>query len=155
PIKREPSPAYPTGRRPRVRVAREWCMLADRVQSNFPNGVWLPDCLRALCDYLDAHGYPLSSCFEICDWGRQDAASWFPGDPVAQRQVAIFGRGSTGSSYALWLVPTANPDEAPVVHLGSEGEFFVLAANAFEFCRLPAVGYSEVEYDDLAEPPAE
>ena len=129
-------------------------MLADVVQSNFPERVKLPDCLRAVCDYLDAHGYPISGCFEICDWGRKDAAGWFRNDPAAQRQVAIFGRGSTGSSYALWLVPNANPDEAPIVLFGSEGEFIVLASNAFEFCRLLGLGYSEVESDDLTAPPA-
>ncbi len=130
-------------------------MLADVVQSNFPEGVKLPDCLRAVCDYVDAHGYPLSGCFEICDWGRKDAEGWFPNDPVTRRQVAIFGRGSTGSSYALWLVPNANPDEAPVVVFGSEGEFIVLASNAFEFCRLLGLGYNEVEWDNLAAPPPE
>ena len=129
-------------------------MLADVVQSNFPERVKLPDCLRAVCDYLDAHGYPISGCFEICDWGRKDAAGWFRNDLAAQRQVAIFGRGSTGSSYALWLVPNANPDEAPIVLFGSEGEFIVLASNAFEFCRLLGLGYLEVESDDLTTPPS-
>ncbi|MBL9082813.1 MAG: hypothetical protein JNK76_13450 [Planctomycetales bacterium] len=130
-------------------------MLADIVQSNFPEGVKLPDCLRALCDYLDTHGYPISGCFEICDWGRRDAEGWFPNDPVTRSQVAIFGRGSTGSSYALWLVPTSDPENAPVVLFGSEGEFLVLAPNAFEFCRLLGLGYTEVESDDLSKPPAE
>jgi hypothetical protein len=130
-------------------------MLADVVQSNFPEGVKLPDCLRAVCDYLDAHGYPLSGCFEVCDWGRKDAEGWFPNDAQTRSKVAIFGRGSTGSSYALWLVPNADPDEAPVVLFGSEGEFIVLASNAFEFCRLLGLGYDEVESDDLAAPPAE
>ncbi len=130
-------------------------MLANVVQSNFPDGVKLPDCLRAVCDYLDAHGYPLSGCFEICDWGRKDAEQWFPNDATTRNKVAIFGRGSTGSSFALWLVPIANPDEAPVVLFGSEGEFIVLASNAFEFCRLLGVGYNEVESDDLATPPSE
>lgn len=130
-------------------------MLADIVQSNFPEGVKLPECLRTVCDYLDAHGYPLSGCFEICDWGRKDAQGWFPNDEATQRQVAIFGRGSTGSSFALWLVPNANPEEAPVVVFGSEGEFIVLASNALEFCRLLGLGYNEVEDDDLAAPPAE
>ncbi len=130
-------------------------MLADVVQSNFPDGVQLPKCLRVVCDFLDAHGYPLSGCFKICDWGREDAEGWFPGDETTRNQVAIFGRGSTGSSFALWLVPNANPDEAPVVLFGSEGEFIVLARNAFEFCRLLGSGYNEVEFDDLAKPPAE
>ena len=129
-------------------------MLAHTVQSNFPDGVSLPKCLRMVCDYLDAYGYPLSGCFEICDWGRKDAEGWFPNDPTMQRQVAIFGRGSTGSSYALWLVPNANPDEAPVVLFGSEGEFIVLASNALEFCQLLGLGYAEVEYDDLTALPA-
>jgi hypothetical protein len=79
---------------------------------------------------------------------------WFPNDAATQRHVATFGKGSTGSSYALWLIPTSDPDEAPVVLFGSEGEFLVLASNAFEFCRLLGLGYDEVEYDDLAAPPA-
>lgn len=130
-------------------------MLADVVQSNFPDGVMLPDCLRAVCDYVDVHGYPISGCFEICDWGRKESESWFPNDPVTRSQVPIFGRGSTGSSYALWLVPTPDPNDAPVVLFGSEGQFVVLASNAFEFCRLLGLGYTEVEYDDLVGPPAE
>jgi hypothetical protein len=130
-------------------------MIADVVQSNFPEGVRLPECLRAVCDYLDAHGYPISGCFEICDWGKKDAEEWFPNDPATRRRVAIFGKGSTGSSYALWLVPNPNPDEAPVVLFGSEGEFIVLTSNAFEFCRLLGLGYDEVESDDLATPPSE
>ncbi len=96
-------------------------MLADVVQSNFPEGVKLPDCLQTVCDYVDIHGYPLSGSFEICDWGRKDAEGWFPNDAATRSQVTIFGRGSTGSSYALWLVPNRNPDEAPVVVFGSEG----------------------------------
>lgn len=135
--------------------AQELDMLADVVQSNFQEGVKLPECLRALCDYLDAHGYPLSGCFEICDSGRKYAEAWFPNDPATRCKVAIFGTGSTGSSYALWLIPNANPNEAPVVLFGSEGEFIVLASNAFEFCRLLGLGYNEVEYDNLTAPPAE
>ena len=130
-------------------------MLADVVQSNFPEGVQLPQCLRTLCDYLDVRGYPLSGCFEICDRGKKDAEGWFPGDAETQDKIAIFGRGSTGSSYALWLVPNPNPYGAPVVLLGSEGEFLVLASNALEFCRLLGLGYSEVESDDLSGPPQE
>jgi hypothetical protein len=130
-------------------------MLADTVQSNFPNGVKLPECLRALCDYLDAKGYPLSGCFKICTWGRKDAEGWFRKDEATRNQVAIFGRGSTGSSYALWLVPTTNPDEAPVVVFGPEGDFIVLAVNALEFCRLLGLGYNELEWDDMTAPSPE
>lgn len=134
---------------------RELSMLADVVQSNFPAGVKLLDFLRAVCDYVETHSYPVSGCFEICNWGRKDAEGWFPNDAATQSQVAIFGRGSTGSSYALWLTPNPNPDEAPVVVFGSEGEFVALASNAFEFCRLLGLGYDEVEYDDLSVPPTE
>ena len=130
-------------------------MLADVVQSNFPEGVKLPDCLQTVCDYVDIHGYPLSGSFEICDWGRKDAEGWFPNDAATRSQVTIFGRGSTGSSYALWLVPNRNPDEAPVVVFGSEGDSIVLATNALEFCRLLGLGYNELEWDDLAARPSE
>jgi len=130
-------------------------MLAELVQSNFPEGVALPACLRAVCDYLDAHSYPISGCFEICKHGRQAVEGWFPGAPDIQRQIAVFGNGSTGSLYALWLAPCPNAEAAPVVLLGSEGEFTALAGNALEFCRLLGLGYGEIEYDDLTTPPGD
>jgi hypothetical protein len=68
--------------------------------------------------------------------------------------VAIFGHGSTGSSYALWLTKNPNPNEAPVVVFGSEGELIVLASNALEFCRLLGLGYDELEWDDLTAAPS-
>ncbi|MCA9076460.1 MAG: hypothetical protein KDA93_15650 [Planctomycetaceae bacterium] len=68
-------------------------------------------------------------------------------------QFAVFGNGSTGSTYALWLRETRNSDLAPVVLLGSEGDFLVLASNADEFCRLLGCGYDELEWDDLTQPP--
>lgn len=127
-------------------------MLAEIVASKFPPGVALPEGVRVLCDYLDTHGYPLSGCFEISRIGREDVESWFPDDEAMQQQFAVFGRGSTGSTYALWLRDTQDASAAPVVVLGSEGEFLVLATDCREFCRLLGCGYDELEWDKLTEP---
>ncbi len=127
-------------------------MLADSVKATFPEGVALPAPIRALCDFLDANGYPLSGCFEISTRGQDDMAEWFPDDAAMQRQFAVFGRGSTGSVYALWLLPGKDSDNSPVIVLGSEGDFLVLAVNAWEFCRLLGCGYEELEWDDLEQP---
>ncbi len=127
-------------------------MIADSVQSCFPEGVRLPDPLRCICDFLDANGYPISGCFEINTRG-DDAASWFPNDIAMQRQIAVFGNSSTGSSYALWLTHASDPAEAPVVMLGSEGDFKVLAESPAAFCQLLTCGYDELEWDDLSSTP--
>ena len=130
-------------------------MLADDVESKFPLGIALPDPIRSLCDYLDTNGYPLSGCFEISTIGDADMQAWFPDDSAMQRRFAVFGRGSTGSVYAIWLRDGTDVDSSPVIVLGSEGELLVLAANSMEFCRLLGCGYNELEWDDLTQPSPE
>ncbi|XZE36062.1 hypothetical protein SH501x_001614 [Pirellulaceae bacterium SH501] len=127
-------------------------MLANNVHSKFPPDVALPLGVRALCDYLDANGYPISGCFEISTIGDEDMAAWFPNDTKMQHRFALFGRGATGSVYALWLRDGNDPDNAPVVVLGSEGEMLVLATECSDFCRLLGCGYDELEWDDLTKP---
>jgi len=124
----------------------------ERVQDGFPPGVRVPDAVATLCEYLDLYGYPLSGSFEISHNGMMDAESWFS-DVEARRQIGIFGRGSTGSSYAIWLTNSPDADEAPVVVLGSEGEFLALATSPLEFCRLLGCGYDELEWADFAGAP--
>ena len=127
-------------------------MLANDVESKFPPNVSLPLGVRTLCDFLDQNGYPISGCFEISKIGDDDMAAWFPNDTEMQHRFAVFGRGSTGSVYALWLRDGNDADTAPVIVLGSEGELRVLATNSLEFCRLLGCGYDELEWDDLTKP---
>ncbi len=126
-------------------------MLATDVLAQFPPSVAMPAPIRALCDYVDKYDYPLSGAFEISTWGRDDIASWFPGDLAMQQHFAVFGRGSTGSTYALWLRDNIDSNQAPMVVLGSEGDHKVLAVNSLEFCRLLGCGYNELEWDDLTQ----
>ena len=130
-------------------------MLADDVESKFPRGITMPDTIRALCDYLDTNGYPLSGCFEISTIGDDDMQAWFPNDPAMQRRFVVFGRGSTGSVYAIWLRDGTDVDSSPVIVLGSEGELLVMAETPMEFCRLLGCGYNELEWDDLTQPSPE
>ena len=130
-------------------------MLASDVESKFPPGVEMPDPIRALCGYLDQYDYPLSGCFEISTIGDDDMQTWFPNDLAMQRAFAVFGRGSTGSIYAVWLRDGSNIELCPVVVLGSEGELLVLATDSLQFCRLLGCGYNELEWDDLTLPSPE
>ncbi|PQO45049.1 hypothetical protein [Blastopirellula marina] len=127
-------------------------MIFQAVQDRFPPGVTLPLPLRSLCDFLDSHGYPIRGCFEI-NIRDGEAQSWFPGDEAMQNQIAVFGNGSTGSIYALWLAQTTDADRAPVVMLGSEGDFKALATSPLEFCRLLGCGYDELDWDNLSSEP--
>lgn len=129
--------------------------LAGEVESKFPRGTSMPDAIRSLCDYIDTNGYPLSGCFEISTIGDDDMRAWFPNDPTMQQEFAVFGRGSTGSVYAIWLQDGIDVDSSPVVVLGSEGELLVMAADSIQFCRLLGCGYNELEWDDLTKPAAQ
>lgn len=130
-------------------------MLADYVESKFPNGIRLPKVIRILCDFIDTNGYPLSGCFEISTIGDDDMRAWFPTDMRMQQSFAVFGRGSTGSVYAIWLQDGTDVESSPIVVLGSEGELLVMATDPKQFCRLLGCGYNELEWDDLSKPSAE
>jgi len=134
----------------------EFCdMLASAVESKFPPGFKVPAPIKALCDYIDEHGYPLSGCFEISTIGDADMEAWFPGDTSMQHSFAVFGRGSTGSVYAIWLLDGIAIKDCPVVTLGSEGELLVFATDSLQFCRLLGCGYNELEWDDITLPSPE
>lgn len=119
-------------------------MLADEIQAGFPAGTTLPKELRRLCEFADAHGREVSGNFEFDTDGQNSARAWFGGDAAAAGRFAVFGQGPDGSLYALWLYEGPDAFRAPVVLLDSEGDGnAVVAADARDFVRLLAIGYSE------------
>ena len=128
---------------------------ADRIEAEFPPGVKMPDELRKLCDFLDRTDYPISGCMRLRPEGAALKA-WFGDGSEAWRQLAGFGAGPDGSTLALWLYGGPDVLQAPVVHLGSEGDHLTVIADNFrEFLSLFAIGYDELGFDDLEQPPEE
>lgn len=131
-------------------------MNPEQIEATFPLGHRLPGPIISICEFLEAHGYSISGCFELSSIGMNDLKGWFPGRPDVYQQFLPFGRGACGDIYALWLHDSEiRPDTAPVVMFGSEGELAVLASSALEFCRLLCLGYSEIGLDDPASVPCE
>lgn len=113
----------------------------------------MPDQLRRLCDFLDQTDYPLRGNMKLRPEG-EGLKGWFGADSAAWHQLAGFGAGPDVSTLALWLYAGRDPSIAPVVHLGSEGDqLIVLANNFFEFLHLFGMGYTELGFDDLTQPP--
>jgi hypothetical protein len=129
-------------------------MKSEQIEATFPLGHRLPEPIVSICEFLETHGYPISGCFELSEIGMEDVKDWFPDKPEISSQFLPFGRGACGDVYALWLHGSEiQPDTAPVVMFGSEGELPVLASSALEFCRLLCLGYAEIGLDDpLSEP---
>ena len=126
---------------------------ADRIQAEFPSDVTMPDELRRLCDYLDRTDYPISGYMKLRPEG-EGLKGWFGEGSEAWQQLAGFGAGPDGSTLALWLYAGRDSSNAPVVHLGSEGNsLIVLADNILDFLSLFGIGYGELGFDDLSEPP--
>lgn len=129
-------------------------MKPEKIEATFPLGHWLPEPIVAICQFLEAHGYPISGCFELSLIGMDDLRGWFRDQPQVSHQFLPFGRGASGDVYALWLhAPEVLPESAPVVMFGSEGELPVIASSAREFCRLLCLGYSEIGLDDPSSTP--
>jgi hypothetical protein len=123
-----------------------------KIQNNLPEDIQLPESIGLICDYFDELGFPMSGCFELSDLGRDDLLGWFQKQPQKVDEFAPFGRGADGSIYALWLEPNRNPNQAPVVMLGSSGTLEILAINPAEFITLLCLGYNEIGYDDVSVP---
>lgn len=126
----------------------------EQIAASVPPGTILPPELRAVCDELDRVGYPISGRMEIRPDDFGGIVAWFGGDAEMASQFAPFGAGPDGSILAFWLLDGTDARNAPVVHLGSEGDrCMVLARDFREFLRLFAIGYGELGFDDLSQPP--
>lgn len=131
-------------------------MNPEQIEATFPLGHRLPKPIVSICEYLTAHGYPISGCFEMSKIGMDDLMGWFPNDPKTYQQFLPFGRGACGDVYAIWLHHVdISPENAPVVMFGSEGTLVVLASSPLEFCRLLCLGYSEIGLDDPTSAPGD
>jgi hypothetical protein len=103
---------------------------------------------------LDRVGYPISGYMKIRPDEFGGLVTWFGGDAEMASQFAPFGAGPDGSILAFWLLNGTDTRNAPVVHLGSEGDHCMVVARDFrEFLRLFAIGYDELGFDDLSRPP--
>lgn len=128
---------------------------ADNIEAEFPPEIKMPADLRRLCDFLDDTDYPISGYMRLGPEG-EGLKAWFGDGSDAWRQLAAFGSGPEGSKLALWLYAGTDTSTAPVVHLGSEGDqLIVLADNFRDFLALFGIGYGELGFDDLSQPPAE
>ncbi|MCS3809780.1 hypothetical protein [Xanthomonas sp. 4461] len=128
----------------------------QRIAANVPAGTVLPMELRMVCDYLDKTGYPISGCMKIRPDDFGGVRAWFDDDDAMASQFAYFGAGPDGSILAFWLCDGLDATSAPIVHLGSEGsDNCVLAKNFREFLRVFGIGYNELGFDDLSQPPVE
>lgn len=128
---------------------------AERIQAEFPPDIVMPEELRRLCDLLDQIDYPISGYMKLRPEG-EGLKRWFGAGSEAWNLLAGFGAGPDGSTLALWLYAGRDPSIAPVVHLGSEGDAMsVLADNIRDFLCLFGIGYGELGYDDLGQPPEE
>lgn len=126
----------------------------ERIQANAPRGTILPDALRKVCDYLDRTDYPISGCMKIRPDDFGGVLAWFGNDGIMASNFAYFGAGPDGSILAFWLLNGKDANLAPIVHLGSEGSNnLVLAADFHLFLHLFGIGYDELGFDDLTNPP--
>ncbi|CAN5683166.1 hypothetical protein BH09VER1_BH09VER1_03260 [soil metagenome] len=126
--------------------------MKNAIQKGFPPTVSFPPELALLCDWQSENGYPISGDFELrADDG--EAIYWWFRSHAADDRLAQFGAGPDGSLYCVWK---QDDGRESIVHMGSEGdELKVLAGNMKDFITLLAIGYGEVGFEDLSEPPAE
>ena len=123
-------------------------MNIDEYKESFPQNISFPEELCLLCDWVSINGYPISGCFRIRKHDKNAFISWF-GCDIGESFVQ-FGASGDGGLYCLWKVG----DHYPVIFLDSEGEQNrVLAESVNDFMQLLAIGYNELGYDDLSQPP--
>ncbi|MFO1482029.1 MAG: hypothetical protein U1F71_01580 [Verrucomicrobiaceae bacterium] len=128
----------------------------QKIAASVPPGTVLPAELTIVCDELDRVGYPISGCMKIRPDDFGGLISWFGDDADMTMKFAAFGAGPDGSILAFWLLNGPDAQAAPVVYLGSEGSPCIVMGRDFrEFLQLFAIGYDDLGFDDLAQPPSE
>jgi hypothetical protein len=124
--------------------------MIESISKHFPTGIVIPSELKALCEWNEKNGYPISGYFELRSGDGDDFFYWF-GSRHADSDLALFGAGGDGSMYCVWK---QEDGRQPIVHLGSEGdELKVLAKDMEDFLRLLAVGYGDLGHEDTSLPP--
>ena len=124
--------------------------LKQNLEAGFPASFDFPPELAAFADWTEATGHHLMG-LELVPGSRDMLEAWF-GHPFASNRLAVFAEGPDGSLYAMWKDAEL---EQRVVFLGSEGEVRNLTADFKDFLRLVGIGYDEIGYADLSEPPEE
>ena len=125
-------------------------MKVEQLQATFPTSIAIPDALAQLCAWHEFNGYPISGGFELYADVHNSIELWF-GTPAVVDRFGVFGCGPDGSLFAIWR---QDDGRQPIVHMGSEGQNnFVLACNGVDFLRLLAIGYDEIGFEDLSQPP--
>lgn len=127
-------------------------MKIEELQKTFPEGIAIPDALAQLCAWDETQDDFFSGYFELYADVHEAIRHWF-GTPAVVDRFGVFGNGADGSLYAIWR---QDDGRQPIVHLGSEGiNNFVLSSDFVSFLRLLAIGYNEIGFDDLSQPPHE
>jgi len=125
--------------------------LKEQIKGSFPSGVGFPGELAALCDWAE-DGRDISGGFRLLPDKVGVIKKWFGHDRAA-KYFGAFAHDYDGSVYAIWQ---PEGQGRKVVFLGSEGEpLLVLADDFVDFLRLLAIGYDEIGFSDLSEPPEE
>lgn len=122
------------------------------IKKGFPESVLCPEELKLLVDWVEKNGYPISGYFELRADDGDTMFYWF-GFRDVENQLGQFGAGPDGSLYCVW---NDGSGKYPIVHMGSEGqENKVLASSFVDFLQLLAIGYGEIGFEDMANPPEE
>lgn len=135
-----------------INIIQQHFMSPDQIKAGFPKEIPFPQELQQLCDWTSENSYPISGYFRLRADDGKGISYWF-GFPNVTSRFGIFGLGPDGSLYAIW---DDGQGGYPVVHLGSEGQNnMVLASDFIEFLRLLAVGYGELGFEELSQPPCD
>ena len=126
-------------------------MKVEQFRETFPSDIAVPDELAQFCRWHELDS-PTVSGFRLYADVDNSIELWF-GTPTVVDRFGVFGSGSDGSLFAIWR---QDDGRQPVVFMDSDGQDnFVLASNCVDFLRLLAVGYDEIGFDNLSQPPEE
>lgn len=97
----------------------------DSIRRAFPPGLEPPTLLIDFARWLEGRVWGTVACFDLV--GQfVDSAPIFSGSPL-RNDFALFIRLPEGSAVGYWYAPGLEPNHAPVVVLGSEGQHEILA----------------------------
>ena len=124
------------------RKPRTYRIDIDSVRRSFPPGVEVPPLLLDFAIWLEKHFWGSVGCFALVG-DFSDFAPIVDGSPLRDK-FALFMRLPDGSVAGVWYGGGVDVAHAPIVLLGSEGEYEILAPSLEGFlAKLALRGFDE------------
>lgn len=124
--------------------------LKVKIYQNFPNGIFLPENIGFLLDFIELHDIKYFNTHILFYPTEKNLIGTFFQNKKIDPYFGTLGTTGDGSILAIWKYKY----DQYYVHIGSEGnDYMILAKNCIDFIKLISIGYTHFSYSTISKKP--